>query len=371
MRIAFVHDWLVVSGGAEKVTREILRTYDADVFALVDFLSELDRAFILGGKHATTTYIQQLPNARSGFRNYLPLFPRAIERLDLSGYDLVLSASYAVAKGVRLRPDQVHICYIHTPMRYAWVNESGYLADHGMEHGPKAWIIRKVLERMRTWDLGTNASVDRFIANSSNVADRVKEIYGRDADVLLPPVDTELFTLGTGARSHYIAANRMVPYKRVDRIIDAFRSLPGKELLVCGDGPERAKWEARAPDNVRFLGHVDQFEFIRLLQGSKALIAAADEDLGLTPLEAQACGTPTLALRKGGYLETVTENLSGLFFNTDDPAAIAAAVRRFESDGIQGSPVELRAGMMEHSSERFRSRYKALVEATLATQDHG
>jgi glycosyltransferase involved in cell wall biosynthesis len=368
MKVAFVHDWLVVSGGAEKVTREILRTYDADVFALVDFLSEQDRAFILGGKHATTTFIQRLPGAWIGFRNYLPLFPKAIERLDLSGYDLVLSTSYAVAKGVRLRPDQVHVCYIHTPMRYAWVNESGYLADHGLETGPKAWFIRKVLERLRKWDLRTNASVDRFIANSTNVAKRVKEIYGRDADVLLPPVDTELFTLGTGTRTHYIAANRMVPYKRVDRIIEAFRSLPDKELLVCGDGPERAKWEARAPMNVRFLGHVEQSEFIHLLQGSKALIAAADEDLGLTPLEAQACGTPTLALRKGGYLETISDGVSGMFFDTDRAERIAAAIRRFERDGIQRSPAELRAGMMNHSSARFRERYKALVDATIAAE---
>ena len=370
MRVAFVHDWLVVSGGAEKVTREILRTYDADVFALVDFLSEEDRAFILGGKHATTTFIQGLPGAHSGFRNYLPLFPRAIERLDLSGYDLVLSASYAVAKGVRLRPKQVHVCYIHTPMRYAWVNETGYLADHGLERGPIAWFIRKVLERLRKWDLRTNASVDRFIANSSNVAKRVQEIYGRDADVLLPPVDAELFTLGTGPRSHYITANRMVPYKRVDQIIEAFRSLPDKELLVCGDGPERAKWEAQTPGNVRFLGHVEQSEFIRLLQGSKALITAADEDLGLTPLEAQACGTPILALRKGGYLETVTDGISGMFFDTDDQADIVGAIRRFEHDGIQRSPAELRAGMMEYSSARFRERYKALVDATLAAK-HG
>jgi len=365
MRIAFVHDWLVVSGGAEKVTREILRCYDADVFALVDFLDDNDRAFILHGKQARTTFIQQLPFARHHFRNYLPLFPTAIERLDLSAYDLILSASYAVAKGVRTRPDQVHVCYIHTPMRYAWVHEAGYLNDHGLARGPKAFLVRKTLQHLRKWDLKGNASIDRFIANSANVAKRVKDIYDREADVLLPPVDTDLFTLGTGPRTHYIAANRMVPYKRVDRIIEAFRICPERDLIICGEGPERAKWEANAPANVRFIGHVEQAEFIGLLQGAKALITAADEDLGLTPLEAQACGTPTIALRKGGYLETITDGVNGLFFTSNDPADIAEAMDRFEAHGVTCGPVELRAGMMQFSSQKFREQYMALVEATL------
>ncbi len=370
MRVAFVHDWLVVNGGAEKVTREILRTYDADVFALVDFLDAKDREFILHGKNVQTSFIQGLPGAREHFRYYLPLFPAAIERLDLSGYDLILSASYAVAKGVRTRPGQVHVCYIHTPMRYAWVNESGYLSDHGLSNGPRAWMVRKVLERMRKWDLRTNASVDRFIANSSNVARRVKEIYGRDADLLLPPVDTDIFTLGIGPRSHYIAANRMVPYKHVDRIIEAFRELPSEELIVCGDGPARDNWEAAAPPNVRFLGHVEQTEFVGLLQRSKALIAMADEDLGLTPLEAQACGTPTIALRKGGYLETIMDGQSGIFFGTNKPEALRNAIHRFEQLGVDRSPAELRAGMMEYSSTNFRERYRSMIEETFHSK-HG
>ncbi|MBP6643415.1 MAG: glycosyltransferase [Flavobacteriales bacterium] len=365
MRIAFVHDWLVVSGGAEKVTREILQCYDADVFALVDFLDNNDRAFILQGKKAKTTFIQQLPFARHHFRNYLPLFPAAIERLDLSNYDLILSASYAVAKGVRTRPDQVHVCYVHTPMRYAWVNEAGYLKDHGLVRGPRSFLVRKTLEYLREWDLKSNASIDRFIANSANVAKRVKDIYHRDPDVLLPPVDTDLFTLGTGPRTHYIAANRMVPYKSVDRIIEAFRHCPKRNLIICGDGPERAKWEANAPDNVRFLGHLDQAEFIGLLQNAKALITAADEDLGLTPLEAQACGTPSIALRKGGYLETITEGVNGLFFDIDDPADIVEAMGRFEAHGVTLGPADLRAGMMDYSSQNFRERFKQLVLATL------
>lgn len=370
MRIAFVHDWLVVSGGAEKVTREILKCYDADVFALVDFLDDTDRAFILHGKKAKTSFIQQLPFAQHHFRNYLPLFPAAIDRLDLSNYDLILSASYAVAKGVRTRPDQVHVCYMHTPMRYAWVNESGYLKDHGLVRGPKAFLARKTLEYLRKWDLKSNPSIDRFIANSANVAQRVKGLYQRDADILLPPVDTELFTLGTGPRTHYIAANRMVPYKRVDRMVEAFRRCPQRKLIVCGEGPERGNWEAEAPDNVRFLGHVEQAEFIGLLQGAKALITAADEDLGLTPLEAQACGTATIALRKGGYLETVSDGMNGVFFNSAEPAEIVAALDRFEAQGVTRSPEELRAGMTTYSSQHFREQYMAFVENTIRLK-HG
>ena len=368
MRVAFVHDWLVLSGGAEKVTREILRTFDADVFALIDFLDDHDREFILHGKRARTSFIQKLPWARMHYRNYLPLFPAAIERLDLSAYDVILSASYAVAKGVRVLPHQVHVCYIHTPMRYAWVNESGYLKDHALEAGPKAWLVKNVLDQLRTWDLSSIGSVDRFIANSANVAERVRTIYGRDADVLLPPVDTDLFTLNTGARSHYLTASRLVPYKRVDRIIDAFRELPDKQLIICGDGPDRDRLMRNAPPNVQFTGHVEQARFVALLQKSKALITAADEDLGLTPLEAQACGTPTIALRKGGYLETVSDGVSGVFFDQDLPKEIAAAVLRFEQNGIQRSAAELRAGMMPYSSKHFRERYASMVNETVQTK---
>jgi glycosyltransferase involved in cell wall biosynthesis len=367
MRIAFVHDWLVVSGGAEKVTREILKTFDADVFSLIDFLNAEDRTFLLGGKRAKTTFIQHLPFARTQYRNYLPLFPSAIESLDLSDHDLIISASYAVAKGVRKGPEQIHICYIHTPMRYAWLREDDYLRDHRMS-GFKAWVIRRVLKRLRTWDLKTNGGVDHFIANSSNVARRVHELYGRDADVLIPPVDTSLFKLYAGEREHYLSASRLVPYKRVDRMIEAFRSMPERTLMIAGDGPDRVRLERSAPTNVRFLGHLPQADLVTLLQRSKALITAADEDLGLTPIEAQACGTPTIALRKGGYLETVKEGVNGVFFDTDGPADIIRAVERFESSQL-ATPAQIREGMMIHSSERFRERFAETVSRLL--KEHG
>ncbi len=368
MRIAFVHDWLVVSGGAEKVTREILRAFDADVFALIDFLNEDDRKTILHGKHARTSFIQHLPFAKRFYRYYLPLFPAAIERLDLRDYDLIISASYAVAKGVRTRPEQVHVCYIHTPMRYAWSKEDVYLQDHRLG-GMRARMVRAVLHRLRAWDLRTNDAVDLFIANSGNVARRVEQFYGRTAEVLLPPVDTELFQLTESPREHYLSASRLVPYKRVDRVIEAFRMMPDKQLVITGDGPERDRLERTAPKNVRFLGHVDQRELVGSMQRAKALIAAADEDLGLTPLEAQACGTPSIALGQGGYLETVEDGVSGILFPDDRPKTIAAAVARFEAFPPSSSAAELRSGTMAYTSERFRERFTALVQQ--AIQQHG
>lgn len=363
MRVAVVQDWLSESGGAEKVTRELVDLYNADVFALVDFLDDEDRARILQGKKATTSFVQWLPFARKRFRWYLPLFPRAIEGLDLSGHDLIISSSYAVAKGVRKRPEQKHVCYIHTPMRWAWVNEEGYLRDHGMRSW-KAWILKRFLSRMRRWDLANSARVDHFIANSRNVADRVERIYGRDADVVLPPLDMKAFSLHEGEREGYLVASRLVPYKRVDHIIEAFRELPGHRLTIVGDGPEMERLRAMAGANVRFTGELPQDRLVDRMQRSTALICAAHEDLGLTVLEAQACGTPVIALRAGGYLETVDETNGGRFFDTDAPASIREAVLDHEREATAYSPRRLRAGMEPFSRERFRERVAAIISKT-------
>lgn len=364
MRVAVVHDWLSESGGAEKVTRELVDLFDADLFALVDFLSEEDRAAILNGRHARTTFIQRLPFARRMFRWYLPLFPRAMRGLDLSGYDLILSSSYAFAKGVRIMPGQKHVCYIHTPMRWAWVNEEGYLKDHGIRSW-KAWIVKYVLRHLRAGDLANNAQVDRFIANSRNVAERVRRIYGRDADVVIPPVDPTVFRAYAGPREGFLVASRLVPYKRVDRIIEAFKELPHHTLTIAGDGPEAARLRALAPDNVHFTGQVPTSRLVELMQRSIALICAANEDLGLTVLEAQACGTPVLALRAGGYLETVDETHGGRFFARDEPAVIRAAIADFTSDATAISHYALHQAMLPYSRDRFRAHISAIVRSVL------
>jgi glycosyltransferase involved in cell wall biosynthesis len=364
MRVAVVHDWLSESGGAEKVTRELVRLYDADVFALVDFLKEEDRTTILQGRHATTSFIQRMPFARSAFRSYLPLFPAAIQSLDLDRYDLIISSSYAFAKGVRKRPGQRHVCYIHTPMRWAWVNEEGYLRDHHVRSW-KAWILKRLLRRLRRWDLTTNQHVDLFIANSRNVAGRVNNIYHRDAEVVLPPLDVDAFTLKSGARAGYLAVSRLVPYKRTDRIIEAFRGQEALRLTIVGNGPEAERLRALAPANVTFAGEVPQSRLIDLMQSAKALVCAANEDLGLTVLEAQACGTPVIALRAGGYLETVDALNGGAFFESDDPASIREAVLRHEQGALSWSPERLREGMMRFSTECFREQIAALVQVVI------
>ncbi|MBV6403640.1 MAG: glycosyltransferase [Flavobacteriales bacterium] len=364
MRIALVHDWLAVQGGAERVTRALVDLFDPDVFALVDFLSPQARQEVLGGRRAHTTFIQHLPFARRHFRHYLPLFPAAIERLDLRGYDLVLSASYAVAKGVRTRPGQPHLCYVHTPMRYAWVMEEAYLRDHGMQ-GLRGLVLRRVLRRLRRWDLASTARVTCLLANSHNTAQRIRACYGREADVVHPPVDLDAFTPGPAPREHYLAVSRLVPYKRVDRIIEAFRTMPERRLIVCGDGPERDRLRQRLPANVRLAGEVPHAELVHLLRGARALIAAAEEDFGLTPLEANACGTPVLALAAGGYLETVVEGRTGLFFPTADAAAIRAAVEHFERSGVTADVEALRRHAGRFGCEVFRTAMRAAVDRCL------
>lgn len=364
MRVAVVHDWLTENGGAEKVTRELIDLFDADVFALVDFLSPEARTDILRGKQARTSFIQYLPFARSRFRWYLPLFPHAIERLDLSAYDLIISSSYAVAKGVRKRPWQKHVCYIHTPVRYAWVNEEGYLRDHGMRSW-KALVLKRVLRNLRAWDLANSAQVDRFIANSRNVAERVRRIYGRDADVVLPPVDPDVFALYTGARSGYLTVSRLVPYKRIDRIIEAFRDLPSLTLTVVGDGPDAERLRSLAGPNVRFTGHIAQSGLVALLQRSSALVCAANEDLGLTVIEAQTCGTPVIALRTGGYLETVDEANGSGFFEADEPNAIREAVLLHEQRTTEPRAERLREDMAPYFRDRFRARIRAIIQGSM------
>ncbi len=370
MRVAIVHDWLLVSGGAEKVTSELLNIYpEADVFSLVDMLSDEDRAEVLHGKHARTSFIQRLPGTRKHYRNYLPFFPKAIESFDLSAYDLIISSSYAVAKGVRKKHHQVHVCYIHTPMRYAWVHEASYIEDHNLT-GLKASLVRTVLDRLRRWDHANSAFVDRFIANSRNVADRVHRIYGRDADVVLPPVDGDVFALGTAPRTHYLVASRLVPYKKTHEIMRAFALMPDKRLIVCGDGPESEHLHTLVQPNITLIGHATRAELVRLMRSAKALIVAADEDLGLTPLEAQACGTPVIALRKGGYLETVAEPEAGIFFDAPDAATIAGAVERFELNGVTLSHEAIRERVAHCFAPSFRARVKAIVDEELA-RHHG
>lgn len=360
MKVALVQDWFVVNGGAEKVVKEIIELFpDADVFSLVDFLNDHDRSEILKGKRSTTSYIQNLPFSKNHFRNYLPLFPNAIESLDLSSYDLIISSSYSVAKGVRKRNGQIHICYCHSPVRYAWDLKDEYLSALSW---PKRQVSQMVLSYIRKWDLGTTPRVDLFIANSRNVAERIKRIYNRDSVIIYPPVDTSSFMPEENKDDYYFTTLRVVPYKKLDLIVDTFNMMPEKKLIVSGDGPALDSLKSKAGDNIRFTGFVKKHELVKLMQKARGFILAAEEDFGITSLEAQSCCTPVIAFRKGGYLETVVEGKTGVFFDQQNAESLKKAILDFESSGVKFKREDFLKNVEQFTIEKFRSTFKNCID---------
>lgn len=369
MRTAIVHDWLVTYAGAERVLEQMLHVFpEADVYTLVDFLPPEARHF-LRGRPVYTSFLQRLPRARTRYRSYLPLMPLAVEQLDVSRYDLVLSSSHAVAKGVVTGPDQLHIAYVHTPIRYAWDLQFQYLKETGLDRGVKGWLARAVLHYIRLWDVRTAAGVDHFVANSCFVARRIRKIYRREADVIYPPVDVERFTPGGVKEDFYLTVSRLVPYKKVDVIVEAFSAMPDRRLVVIGDGPERGRIRAKAGANVRLLGHQPHHVLLDYMRRARAFVFAAEEDFGIAPVEAQACGTPVIAYGRGGALETVrpleSEAPTGLFFPRQDAAAVREAIRRFEEEEGRIRPRACRENALRFSAARFREELARYVAERL------
>lgn len=367
MRVAIIHDWLVGYAGGERVLEQLLAIWpDADLFTVVDTLVGDQRSF-LQGKVATTTFIQHLPQVAARYRSYLPLMPLAIEQFDLSKYQLILSSSHAVAKGVIVGPDQLHVSYVHSPMRYAWDFQHQYLREAGLDSGAKSWLARSLLHRMRNWDYRTANGVDAFVANSAFIARRIWRVYRREASVIHPPVDTERFQLRGEKEDFYLAASRFVPYKRMATIVQAFAKMPDKRLLVIGDGPEFARVAKHATPNVTLLGYQSIEVLTSHMQRARAFVFAAEEDFGLMPLEAQACGTPVIAYGRGGSLETVraeaSDQRTGLFFSEQTPESIIGAVHRFEREHASFSPTRCRAHAEQFAAARFRREMRDLVEA--------
>ncbi|MEE4226451.1 glycosyltransferase family 4 protein [Pseudomonas viridiflava] len=372
MRIAIVHDWLVTYAGAERVLASLINIWpEADLFAVIDFLSDEDRAH-LHGKVATTTFIQNLPNARKRYQRYLPLMPLAIEQLDLSGYDLIISSSHAVAKGVLSGPDQLHISYIHSPIRYAWDLQHQYLREAGLNTGIKGRLARLILHYIRLWDQRTSAGVDAFIANSGFIGARICKAYRRESTVIYPPVDTLGFTANGTRGDFYFTASRMVPYKRMPMIVEAFAAMPDKRLIMIGDGPDLAKAQAiasRAP-NITLMGFQPASVLIEHMRTAKAFVFAAEEDFGISPVEAQACGTPVIAFGKGGALETVRgldhPYPTGVFYPQQTVESLIAAVNEFESAQARITVQACRANAERFSIARFEQEVKAFVDDHLA-----
>jgi glycosyltransferase involved in cell wall biosynthesis len=367
MKVAIVHDWLVTYAGAERVLEQMLVCYpQADIFTLVDFIPEGARTF-LQGRPVTTSFIQKLPFARKRYRSYLPLMPLAVEQFDLSMYDLVISSSHAVAKGVITGPDQRHLCMCYSPMRYAWDLQHQYLKESGLDRGLKGWLAKYMLHRLRLWDSRTANGVDAFIAISHFIARRIHKVYRRSSTVIYPPVAVDDFTLCSDKENFYLTASRMVPYKKIDMIVEAFSAMPTKQLVVIGDGPDMEKIANKAAgcDNIKLLGFQSFSVLKDHMQRAKAFVFAAEEDFGIAPLEAQACGTPVIAFGKGGALETIVDGVSGVFFNEQTPQSLIEAVTRFEQASF--SAAACRDNALRFSIERFKQNLTQFVgEASAA-----
>ncbi|MFC1734267.1 glycosyltransferase [candidate division KSB1 bacterium] len=363
MKIALVHDWLICYGGSEKVVKEILEIFgeQVDVFSLVDWLNEEDRKDILKEKKVKVSPIQKLPFARKYFRNLLPIFPYTIEQFDLSAYDLVISSSSAIAKGVLTSTNQIHICYCHTPMRYAWDLYNQYMKQYFPRKGIKSFLVRRSLHRIRIWDYCAAQRVDHFIANSAYISKRIKKYYSRDSKIIYPPVDCNKFILQENKENYYLTASRLVPYKMVSLILDVFAKRPDLKLIIIGDGPEYKKIRKKATPNVQLISFQGESQFIDFVKKAKAFVAAANEDFGITIVEAQSTGTPVIAYKKGGYLETVLENKTGIFFEQQNPESIFQAIDLFERKGVSYSPVQIRQHALKFNRERFRKEITVLI----------
>lgn len=367
VKVAIVHDWLVVSGGAEKVLKNIIECFpSADIFSIVDFLEDRE---CVKGKSVQTSFIQRLPFARRRYRAYLPLMPLAIEQVDLSGYDLVISSSHAVAKGVLTGPNQVHVSYVHSPIRYAWDLQHQYLRESHLSTGIKSAMARVLLHYIRGWDARSANGVDHMVANSYFIARRIKKAYQRESTVIYPPVDLANMKVCTQKEDFYVTASRMVPYKRIDLIVRAFSQTPGRRLVVIGDGPEMKRIKALAAENVVILGHQPSDVLVDYLRRARAFVFAAEEDFGISVVEAQACGTPVIAFGRGGALESVIglplERPTGVFFGEQTLESLLEAVSRFEDNAALFDPRQCRRNAERFSSENFKAALTHFIDSRL------
>jgi len=362
LKIAFVHEWFVTYAGSEKVLSEMVAEFPgADIFCLVDFSKGKFAPKFLGKKFHTSA-LQIFRFAPALYRNLLPLMAIAVEQFDLSSYDIVISNSHAFAKGVMTGPDQLHICYCYTPMRYAWDFQHQYLRDHHLSGRGIGWLVRMVLHRLRIWDNRTADGVDHFIACSNYIGRRILRVYRRSSETIYPGVDTDFFRIGDNKQSFYLTSSRMVVYKRILLIVEAFKSMPDKRLVVIGDGPQYKEILKAAGPNVTVMGFQKDEVLLEHMQKARAFIFAAEEDFGITPLEAQACGTPVLAYGRGGGSETVVDGVTGLHFWTQSTEAICDAIERFENSTLTFDPATIRSHAERFSITRFRAEFKARVE---------
>jgi glycosyltransferase involved in cell wall biosynthesis len=368
LKTAIVHDWLDTYGGAEQVLQQMLQCYpDADVFSLVDFLPESQRQF-LSGRQITTSFIQKLPFAKTHFRYYLPLMPWALSRFNLSNYDLVLSSSWAFAKAVKAQPGQVHVSYIHTPIRYAWDLRDTYLKQ-AMNNPLLRWLARQCLACLKLWDKSTANRGGRLIANSSFVAERIDRCWNRESIVLNPPVALKSFCSADKKEDFFVIVSRLVHYKAVDQLVEAFNLMPDKRLVIIGDGPMYGRLKQLAGPNVELMGYQPRDVVVDHLNTARAFVFAALEDFGIALVEAQACGTPVIAFGAGGALDSVIPygkpNATGLFFKEQNPQSIIAAIEDFGRVEADIQPGDCKINAQRFALEVFRQRFMNVIEQTL------
>jgi len=365
MKTAIVHDWLVTYGGAERVLEEILALFpQADLFTLCDFLPENRRGF-LGERRIHTSFIQKLPLARKKYRSYLPLMPFAVEQFDLSEYDLVISSSHAVAKGVLTNIHQLHLTYLNNIMIYAWDLQNHYLRSGGLMHGLKGTLARAILHYIRLWDTSSARRPDHYLANSRYMAKQVRKIYGADSTVIYPPVDLESFAICEQKDDYFVIVSRLVPFKRIEIAVQAFGQLPDKKLVVIGDGPQMPTLKALATPNVEFIGFCDKVLVSEYVRRAAAFIFCSVEPFGIAMVEALACGTPVIAYGRGAAPEIVMDGRNGFLFEEHSPAGLRQAIENFESQRAGLDSRKIRATAERFGKERFRQEFLQYVHSAV------
>lgn len=376
-RIAIVHDWCPNFRGGERVLAELCAMFPgAEVFTLFDFLPEAVKRDYFPGVRFHTSPANRLPGVQRYYRALFPICPFLIEQFDVTGFDAVISSSAAFARGVITRPDQPHLAYIHSPVRYAWDEQFSYLSQGRMGYGPKGLAFRYLLHRMRTWDVRTAHGPDMMLANSSFVRRRVQRIYGRDAGVVFPPVALDELTYARTKDDYYITASFLAPYKRTDLVIEAFNAMPSRRLLVVGDGQQSGRLKTLAKSNVEFAGFLPRAAYVEAVAKAKALVFAGCEDFGIALAEAQGCGTPLIAYGRGGACDIVRPlgmagNPTGLLFREQTAEAIGQAVADFEASRHLLRPEACQENAQRFSAGRFRQEIATAFQATLALHGEG
>lgn len=362
IKTAIVHDWFAGYAGSERVVESLTNIWnESDVYVLFSFLNAEERRIIIKDNPLHTSFLQKIASSKN-YRNFLPLFPLAVESFDFSPFQLVISSSHAVAKGAKTNNDQLHICYCHTPIRYVWDLREQYLNQANLKSGLKGWVANKILNYMKKWDLKTKDRPDYYVANSRYIAERIKRIYNIEAEVIYPPVDTEKFKCEPVKENYYLTASRFVPYKKIDLIAETFTGMPEKKLIIIGEGPEERKIKSKSGKNIEFVGFKTAGELSGFMQKAKAFVFAAEEDFGIVVIEALSCGTPVIALNKGGSAETVINNQYGILFDEQSPASLTGAVKKFENNESRFNSADLSGYAKNFSRKIFEEKMRGFVE---------